>query len=180
MRLVANSLIGSNQGFIYVDYAGGGVCKSQPQYGLARVEAVSYNSGINFQGGPFVLSLPFQLNLPTVPPPVITVSSINGIPINANPFSFPDATINTAQPVPVVINATNMPVAATVTMYLLSDTAANQSIPVTMTGTTQSSAATVSVTFPAGGTRGFVKANWNTLGTAVSAPVTGVAAPGKK
>jgi hypothetical protein len=102
--------------------------------------------------------VPFALNLPTIPPPVITVTSINGVPINANPFSFPDTTINTSSPVPVVISATNVPVASTVTLYLLSDVQPNQNIPVTLTGNNQSSSATVQVTFPPGGSRGFVKA----------------------
>jgi hypothetical protein len=111
-------------------------------------------------GGSAIFSLPFALNLPTVPPPVITVASINGITVNANPFSFPDVTINTGSPVPVVIQATNLPDTASVTLYLLSDTSANQAIPVTLSGNTSSSSATVQVTFPKGGIRGFVKATW--------------------
>jgi hypothetical protein len=107
--------------------------------------------------------VPFALNLPTVPPPVIKVDSISGVTINANPFSFPDTTINTGSPVPVVIKATNLPTAATVKLYLLSDTSANQVIPVTLVGTIQTSSGTVNVTFPSGGTRGFVKASCYTV-----------------
>jgi hypothetical protein len=66
---------------------------------------------------------------------------------------------------PVVINATNLPVGATVTLYLLSDGSPNQAIPVPLVGTDASSTATVNVTFPAGGTRGYLKATWGTLGT---------------
>jgi hypothetical protein len=83
--------------------------------------------------------------------------------INANPFSFPDATINSATPVPVVIKATNTPATATVMLYTLSDTAANQQItipPASISGTNASWTATVPVLFPTGGTRGFVKAIW--------------------
>jgi hypothetical protein len=168
VRLVSNTITGGGNYGIQVQAGGGSDCKTNAQPGLFRLEGNSVSFNGAYSSGPSVTSLPFQLNLPTVPPPVITVSSINGVTINANPFSFPDTTVNTAQPVPVVIQATNMPVGATVTLYLLSDTAANQSIPVTMTGTTQSSSATVQVTFPAGGTRGFVKGNWNTLGTNTS------------
>jgi hypothetical protein len=53
-----------------------------------------------------------------------------------------------------------MPTNATVTLYLLSDTSANQAIPVALQGNTTSSTATLQVTFPSGGTRGFVKATW--------------------
>jgi hypothetical protein len=137
-------------------------CKTNPQPGLARLKANTLGfSGIGDEGsGPVVTSLPFSLNLPTAPASVITVASINGIAINANPFSFPDATINSATPVPVVINATNLPVNAAVTLYLLSDASPNQAIPVTLTGNNTTSTATVQVTFASGGTRGFVKATW--------------------
>jgi hypothetical protein len=161
VRLVANSIIGSNSYGIYPTATGGGACKTAPQNGLARLEAnsLNFNTGL-ISGYAWVTSLPFALNLPTAPPSVITVASINGVAINANPFSFPDTTINSTTPVPVVINATNLPVNATVTLYLLSDTAPNQSIPVTLQGNGTASTATVQVTFASGGSRGFVKATW--------------------
>jgi hypothetical protein len=124
---------------------------------LARIESYNTSGSLNVNG-PSIFSLPFALNLPTTPAPVVTVSSINGVAINANPFSSPDIAINTGSAVPVVITATNVPTASTVTLYILSDTQANQSIPVTLAGTIQSSTATVNVTFPSGGSRGFVKA----------------------
>lgn len=167
VRLVANSIIGANYYGIHVAGQGGwGGCKSSGTNGLARLEANSlhFSLGGNVTG-PGISSLPFALNLPTVPPPVITVFSINGVAINANPFSFPDTIINTGSPVPVVVKATNLPTGATVTLYLLSDTQPNQAIPVTLAGTTQASAGTVNVTFAPGGSRGFVKAAWATLGT---------------
>lgn len=171
VRLVANSITGANSFRIYVDTSGGN-CSVAPTPGLLRLEANSLtlfvNSG-NFSG-PYITSLPFALNLPTTPPPVITVVSVNGIVINANPFSFPDATINTNSPVPVVIQATNLPANATVTLYLDSDTSPNQAIPVTLTGNSQASTGTVMVTFPAVGTRGFVKATWGTLGNSSIKP----------
>jgi hypothetical protein len=154
--------VGSNyQSGIDVNYAGGGACKTAPQLGLVRLEANSFSTfGTANVVGPAIISVPFALNLPTAPPAVITVASINGVAINANPFSFPDTTINSATSVPVVINATNLPTTATVTLYLLSDSAPNQSIPVTMQGNSTSSSATISVPFPSGATRGFVKATW--------------------
>jgi hypothetical protein len=162
VRLVANSLNWANNNFgIDVTFQSGSACKTAPQAGLARLEANTFGRVTTGNvSGPAVTSLPFALNLPTTPPPVIKVTSINGIAINANPFSFPDATINSPTPVPVVINATNMPANASVTMYLLSDTQANQAIPITLQGTSASSTATVQVTFPSNGTRGFVKATW--------------------
>jgi hypothetical protein len=162
VRLVANSIVGVVNNGIQVGPGGGSACRpgAGPQNGFARLEANSLSWSNNFGSGPFVSSVPFSLNLPTTPAAVITVASINGIAINANPFSFPDATINSATPVPVVINATNVPLTATVTLFLLSDTSSNQSVPVTLQGTAASSTATVQVTFASGGTRGFVKAAW--------------------
>jgi hypothetical protein len=164
VRLVANSIIGQNNNGISVAAGGGSACKTSPQVGLVRLESNSLSWTNNEGSGPFVTSLPFALNLPTIPPPVIKVDSINGVTINANPFSFPDTTINTGSPVPVVIKATNLPATASVTLYLLSDTQANKAIPVTLQGSTASSSGTVQVTFPPGGSRGFVKATWGTLG----------------
>ena len=169
VRLVANSVQPANQWGVHVGAGGGSACKVGPSNGLVRVE--SNGATLNLGGiiGPSTFSLPFALNLPTVPPPAITVSSINGVAVNANPFSFPDSTINTGSAVPVVVSATNLPAAATVKIYLLSDSGANQVIPVTLTGTTAASSGTANVVFPGAGTRGFVKATWGTLGTAVQA-----------
>lgn len=164
VRLVANTITWTNDvNNIYVEGNGGqgnnGACQSYPQSGLIRLEGNSVHS-IDHIGlhGPYIVSVPFALNLPSVLPPVLTVTSVNGVSINANPFSFPDTTINTSSPVPVVISAVNVPLASNVTLYLISDTQPNQSIPVKLTGTDQSSTATVNVTFPLGGSRGFVKA----------------------
>jgi hypothetical protein len=159
IRLVANSLVAAGSGgLIFVDELGGN-CSTAPQNGLVRLESLGNNNPYNVSTTPLI-SLPFALNLPTAPPPVITVTSISGMPINANPFRFPDATINTSSPVPVVINATNMPTNATVFLYTLSDGGANQKIPVTLSGNTAASQATVNVLFPSVATRGFVQAKW--------------------
>jgi hypothetical protein len=157
IRLVSNSVAGANS-FLFSVNNFSGNCKTVPTPGLVRIES----NGTNITSGNIVgnsqFSVPYALNLPTAPLPVISVTSINGITINANPFSFPDTTINTSSQVPVVITATNVPLASTVNMYLLSDAGPNQTIPVKLTGTDQSSMATVNVTFPSIGTRGFVKA----------------------
>jgi hypothetical protein len=155
VRLVANSIIGANN---FTVTAQGG--QNSGASGLIRLEANSINFGCNNVSGNCIASVPFALNLPTAPPAVVMVASINGVAINANPFSFPDTTINSTTSVPVVINATNLPTTATVTLYLLSDSAPNQSIPVTMQGNSTASSATISVPFPSGATRGFVKATW--------------------
>jgi len=160
VRLVSNTINIANTNAIEVSYGGGSNCKASSSNGLARLEYFSGNvgSGNIYPSGTGLFSVPYALNLPTAPLPTVSVTSIGGIAINANPFSFPDATINTGSPVPVVITATNVPLTSTVNMYLLSDGGANQTIPITLTGTNTASSATVNVTFPTAGTRGFVKA----------------------
>ena len=163
VRLVANNVTlqnPNNGGVIDVRANGGSYCKagSGPSSGILRIETNDNRFNAGYLLGPSINSVPFSLNLPTQLQPNITVSKINGVTFNANPFSFPDTTINTNTPVPVIITATNVPLASTVTLYILSDTAANQTISVTLTGTDQASTATVNVTFPSGGSRGFVKA----------------------
>jgi hypothetical protein len=157
VRLIANSITANGAAGISVNSGNSAGCPTPSGAGLARIESYNTSGSLNVNG-PSIFSLPFALNLPTTPTPVVTVSSINGVAINANPFSSPDIAINTGSAVPVVITATNVPTASTVTLYILSDTQANQSIPVTLAGTIQSSTATVNVTFPSGGSRGFVKA----------------------
>ena len=160
VRLVANTIQGNSSYYIQVDGgASGGACKGNGAPGLARLEAntITFGTG-NFTGAAGLYSVPFALNLPNVPLPVISVTSIAGKPVNANPFSFPDATIDTSSAVPVVITATNVPIASKVTLYVFSDGQPDQSIPVTLSGNSTSSAATVQVNFPPGGSRGFVKA----------------------
>ena len=160
IRLVANT-ISVNQAYGVLYVSGGNGAGS----GLARIESNNTNIAAGYVTGPALFSLPFALNLPSAPPPVITVTSINGQPVNANTFSFPDATINTNSPVPVVVKATNLPTGATVNIYLLFENGPNTVVPVTLSGTSVLSTGTVNVTFPPGGTRGFVKATWGTVGT---------------
>ncbi len=115
-------------------------------------------ASINTTGANSIISAPFDLNLPAAPSPVITVVSVDGKPVNANPFHFPSSTINTSSVVPVVINATNVPVASKVTLYVFSDGQPDQAVAVTLTGSDTTSTASVPVLFPPGGSRGFVKA----------------------
>src|SRR6185437_9357937 len=116
VRLVANTIANKGPSVITTSELGGVACGSSPQNGVVRLEANSLSTPSEVFGT-LITSLPFALNLPKAPPPVITVASIDGVAINANPFGFPDKTINTGSPVPVVIQATNLPTGATVTLY---------------------------------------------------------------
>jgi hypothetical protein len=162
VRLVANNITGN--GSVNVAGAAGCGCGQNPSSaggnGLARFE--SNNAGGFSVNGPQTRSTPFALNLPTVALPSVRVTAINGQPINANPFSFPDININTTSQVPITIQATNVPIAtAVVKIYVFSETGADQVIPIgPLTGTDASSTATANITYQPGGSRGYVKATW--------------------
>jgi hypothetical protein len=99
--------------------------------------------------------------LPNSPAAVLRVTSVGGHVINANPFNFPDTTINSSAPVSVVIQAQWIPITATLTLYVQSETGHDMALSVpALQGTTQASSATLNVTLPAGGSRGWVKAIW--------------------
>lgn len=160
VRLVSNSIGGS--GIVSVK---GGISPpyNQPdvlgQDGLARFESNDL-SGVNVSG-PTNRSLPFGLNLPTTGPPTIKVVSINGQAINSNPFSFPDITINSSSPVPMVIQAQNIPIGTVAKVYVFSEVGPDQVLNIgPLAGTAASSTATANITYPAGGSRGYVKATW--------------------
>jgi hypothetical protein len=82
--------------------------------------------------------------------------------INSNPFTFPDTTINTASPVPVTIQAQFVPVGTMAKIYVFSESGADQVITIgPLTGPDQTmTTATTNITYPVGGSRGYVKATW--------------------
>lgn len=122
--------------------------------GIARYEAYTLT------GTGAIASPPYNLSLPVGGPSTVTVTSVNGVAINANPFSFPDATINTGSAVPVVISGANVPPGTTGKLYVFSENAADQVVPFTLNGTLQATSATVNVAYATGGSRGFAKAVW--------------------
>ena len=165
MRLVANT-IGTTGS---VSVGGGNPCCNNSASdgpggtGLARFESNNLG-GPSVSSGSQFRSTPFPLNLPTTPAASIKVTSINGQSINSNPFSFPDLTINAAAPVPITIQAQFVPVGTTAQIYVFSETGPDQVVtigPLTAIGAdpTQTTA-TVNITYPPGGSRGYVKAKW--------------------
>lgn len=104
------------------------------------------------------------VDIPLVAPSVIKVVSINGVTVPANPgyqYSTPDVTTNASGAVPVVIQATNIPVSTPVTVFLTSETGADVATSsVNLTGTTASSTATINVTLPQGVSRLLARALW--------------------
>jgi len=154
VRLISNTITGFNN----INVGAGPGCTGGGG-GTVRFEAFSISAG-RVSGGTLITSIPYNLAIPSGGPSVLSVKSINGVVINANPFSFPDTTVSTGAGIPVVIAGTNIPTGTTGNLFIFSETAADQVIPFTLTGTLASTTATVSVPYPAGGSRGFAKVTW--------------------
>jgi hypothetical protein len=145
---------------------GGGTVEAYGQDGAAngaiRIEAGTYPNSLSLTPPYTVASTP-NLYLPSSSPGAITVVSVNGVSLPATPtgsFVTPDVSINSTAAVPVVINATNIPVGTPLTLQFFSDNGTDFTVPAALTGTLAQSTTTVQVTFPPGFTRGYVTASW--------------------
>jgi hypothetical protein len=89
--------------------------------------------------------------------PQLTVASVGGVPVSASPtgvLSTPDAVISAQQsnPMPVVVNCTNLPLGTAITVTIVPMTGSPVSaVGSNNTGTLASSTATISITIPRGG-----------------------------
>jgi len=131
---------------------------------VIRVEAYTFG-GANVPGGALITSTPFTLAVPVTPPSWVKVTSlvVGGvtIPINANPFSFPDATINTSAPVTVKVQAQYIPIGTVPKIIVMFESGADQTVSCSpLAGTLKESSCSAPITFPTGGARGYVKATW--------------------
>src|SRR5271165_104745 len=99
---------------------------------------------------------PLPAPLPTTGSPSACVISINNIPITENPNGFPDIVINTTSPVPVVIQAQNVPLDATINLTILDENGNPDTVVSAppLTGTVGLSTTTVNIAFPFGASRG--------------------------
>ncbi len=137
--------------------------------GRIRLEAFESDfSGTMSPSFPF--RRPYGVFLPEGLPPSLVVVSVNGIPLEDPTGSFTpaDVTIDTTAPVSVAIQARNIPttsgdpaVPTVVNLHLLSENAPDETVESTpLSGTADESTATVTVTFPTGFTRAYVRAEW--------------------
>jgi hypothetical protein len=159
IRLIAPTIAGTGT----ITAAGATACcfNIKSGDGRIRLEAFQQNFTGGFNGTPTSQSPPFKLVLPATPPSSIRVTSVAGIPINANPFSFPDAVINSSKPVLLTIEARYVPLGTVPTLFIFSENVGDQVITApALAGTLQLSTTSVNVTIPSGGSRGFVKATW--------------------
>jgi hypothetical protein len=162
IRLVANTINGSGN-----VYASGSCCGSIINGSPGRIRFESFNRGFinvapkNGSTASYLISDPFRLALPATAPSSLTVASVNGVIINANPFTFPDTTINTSSPVNVNVQAQYIPVGTIPKIFVFGESGPDQTIICSaLKGTLQQSTCSASITFVTGGSRGFVKATW--------------------
>jgi len=162
IRLVSNAIAGSgNLTAIGGAIAGGGCPNGGP--GVIREESTStfFTGSVS---GTVAQSAPFRLLLPTAGSPSANVISINGISITPNPNTFPDITINTSSPVPVVIQTQNIPANATLTLTILDENNVADTVvqapPLSNCTASNVCTTTVNVTFPFGGSYGLSKVTW--------------------
>ena len=74
---------------------------------------------------------------------------------------MPDVTINQTVAVPVVIEASNVPLGVVVQVYVISEAAPDQVVDSRpLEGTKQKSTASANVKIPPGFSRGYVRAAW--------------------
>jgi len=162
IRLAART-IATPAGGAYLSVRGG-----QPSYcvgeaGLARIEALAIGGvtvyGRSTIGSPIDPYLPASSQASS-----LRVVSVGGVPVNPSPtgsFDIPDATINTADPVPVVVETSNVPVGTVIKLYLYSEngTAMELNFP-PLAGTGATLAATTSTKFPYGFSRSTLRASF--------------------
>jgi hypothetical protein len=148
-----------------VGYAASTIACNNGASGIVRLEAFQQTFTGTFPNTTYYLATPVNLFVPTsTTQPSILVTSIGGVPVPANPtgsFTVPDVVLNSSSPLTVNIQANNIPVGTTASLYF-----SNQSFPLQtvvsspLAGTAASSTATATVTLYPGYTEGYVIATW--------------------
>ena len=136
---------------------------NQGANGFVRLEAFT-NTWTGAANGTLLLSSPFPLLLPTTAAPVARVLTINGQPVNPNPATFPDLTINTTSAVDVVIQTQNIPTTATVKLTILNQEGVADTVlvapPLGNCNAAGVCTTTLQVVFPFGASRGLTRVTW--------------------
>lgn len=133
--------------------------------GVVRVEAFdAATTAYNVPSGSLYKATPHGLYLTSFAIPTLRVLSVGGLPVTTSPtgtFSVPDVTVNSSSPLPVAIEASNVPVGTIVTLTIFTENAPDQIIQSTpLAGSVALSTASASVTLPTGFSRGFLRATF--------------------
>ena len=165
IRLIAPTINGPG----FLTARGGSTCCnrgnpfSAPD-GLIRLDTFFDGFSHNFNNGPFQTGSTMAVFPPTIHPPSIIVTAVNGSPVTQPPTGGPlppDVSINSTAPVTVNIQASFIPVGTVLTLFISSDNNTGQAVQTTaLQGTFELSTATATVTFPSGFSLNYVKATW--------------------
>ena len=157
IRLVSPLVSGYN-GVLRATYQS---CSGNP--GRIRVETGNYQCVCTLTS-PYTITSTPNLYLPSAGPSSLRVTNIGGVAVPGSPtgsFAVPDTVINSAAPVSVVVQASQVPVGTTVTLQFFSESLGTFTATTSpLSGTLASSSASASVTFPPGYTRGYASASW--------------------
>ena len=133
--------------------------------GRVRIEAFQHQYNFSVSGGPAITSSPFDTFISSTGQPTIRVVTVAGVPVNPSPsaiFEVPDVVFNSPDLVPVLIEAKNVPLTATVKLQVISEDGPDQTfaVPALTPVDSETSRATISVKFPTGFSRGFLRATF--------------------
>ncbi len=138
---------------------------SMPEFGRAAEGRIRIDSRtINGIASVPVATSNALVDAPAPPnQPFLRLVTINGVAVPATPqfdYATPDVLINSTSPVPIVLQANNIPVNTPVTLFLTTDTGTDITTTVNLTGTLAVSNATTNVTLPLGTARVIARAIW--------------------
>ncbi|MEX0323965.1 MAG: hypothetical protein AB3N63_17535 [Puniceicoccaceae bacterium] len=168
IRLVAPE-VSSNVAFSAAGGTRGGARETYARGENATGGVIRIESGTTPVGGnhspPASFGSPYDAFVPdrdTHPWPKLYITEVGGVAIDKPKASFEtsDAAIDTDAAVDVVITAQGIPNGTEITLNLFPENGSMSSHTANLSGDESSATATISVTLPAGYTRGFVTANW--------------------
>jgi hypothetical protein len=132
--------------------------------GKVRIEAMQHSWTYSIPVGSWSNGSPLNSFVPTTPPPSIQVTGVAGQAVRPDPtgaFDAADVTINSSEPVEITIQARYVPVGTVPKITLFSLEGNDQQLDASpLAGTLEQSTSTVTATFPAGFSRGYVRAVW--------------------
>jgi hypothetical protein len=173
IRLVAERLdrgwVSSPGGYLYARGGGGaGSCQSSASNGGAgfiRLEAntLTNNWSTGYSDPGYSFALPGKVFVPNNPS--LSITSVAGVAVPANPTGVADITLpaNTTMPVTIAISGTNIPVGTGVKIYLVQTNGARSEvspIPALAGPSDAATTASASVTFTPGNTTILVSATY--------------------
>jgi hypothetical protein len=160
IRLMAPRISGSG----ILEARGGASCNGGGVGSVGRIRLEAFTQSLTGQVNPAPTSSPPGLVFPPASAPSVSIVSIGGVAVPANPtasFITPDVTLDNATTVTIQLAASKVPVGTVVHLTLTPETGAIVNVDSTpLAGTFDASTATASMTLPHGFSRFSVQASW--------------------